>query len=268
MQTDKESFLFIATSDAASLSHLKENWKKSLSAPQDGMWEALTGYAQHWEIQYKNQSVGYACVKDQNWLLQFFVLPEWLHQGEVIFQEFIQQQKIEKALIGTNNPLCLSIAMHHQKSTQIHTYLFSDFIKTRSIEREGRLKKAESSDLERLVEFCYQSMGAPKEWLTGYVNGLIQKGEIFAFEKGNEILGTCEVRKSESDHQIADIGMVVSPFHRRQGLGTFLLGKAKEIALEWNRSPICSCEKDNIGSLKSIQKNGFRSIHQMLLLEF
>lgn len=62
--------------------------------------------------------------------------------------------------------------------------------------------------------------------------------------------------------------MVVSPAHRKKGLGTFLLGNAKEKAIKWNREPICSCEKDNIGSLKSIENNGFRSIHQMLMLEF
>ena len=51
-------------------------------------------------------------------------------------------------------------------------------------------------------------------------------------------------------------------------LGTFLLGKAKETAREWNLHPICGCDQDNIGSLKSIHKNGFRNVHQMMLLKF
>ena len=83
-----------------------------------------------------------------------------------------------------------------------------------------------------------------------------------------EILGSCVVRKCDSDPEIANVGMAVAPAHRRKGLGTFLLGKAKEKAIEWGKQPICSCEMDNAGSLKSIQKNGFRSIHQMLYMEF
>jgi predicted acetyltransferase len=76
------------------------------------------------------------------------------------------------------------------------------------------------------------------------------------------------VRNSDTDDSIADIGMIVSPLYRKSGYGTFLLGKAKEIAIRIGKTPICSCEKDNLGSLKSIQKNGFRSIHQLLSVEF
>ena len=87
-------------------------------------------------------------------------------------------------------------------------------------------------------------------------------------ELGTEILGACEVRKSAVQPEVADLGMVVSVNHRRKGVGTYLLGQAKRISREWDRKPICSCEKENAGSLKSILNNGFRSVHQMLVMEF
>jgi len=46
---------------------------------------------------------------------------------------------------------------------------------------------------------------------------------------------------------------------------------AQQLSIKSNlsgRTPICSCEAGNIGSLKAIHKNGFRSIHQMLKLSF
>lgn len=268
MQAITNQFQFNKITDSTNLSPLREEWRKSLTAPQDDMWEAFTDFAVHWEIKEENQLIGYACVNDENCLLQFYVTPQWMDNAVSIFQLFIHQQKINKAIIGTNNPIFLSVAMHFQKSVAVDTYLFTDFLKVDTGQNEGTLRSAEVNDLEVLVDFCHVSMGGPKEWLTGYVGNLIRRGEFFVFEDRGEILGTCEVRKSDSNPKVAGVGMVVSQAHRRKGIGRFLLSKAKEISIQWNRQPICSCEKDNIGSLKSIHSNGFRNTHQMLLMEF
>ena len=101
-----------------------------------------------------------------------------------------------------------------------------------------------------------------------YLGDLLAKGEVYALKNGDEYIGACEVRSSLTNEHVADVGMVVSPDHRRKGLGTYLLGQAKRIAKEGDKLAICSCEVDNIGSKKSIEKNGFISVHQMLLLDF
>ena len=254
--------------DVNILSPLKVEWRKSLTAPQDDMWEAFMKNSIHWEIKLNDKIIGYACVNADNHLLQFFLVPEWMQEGISLFKQFINSQKIKKAVVGTNNPFFLTVAMHYQKSIKIDTYLFTEFVKGIVVETEGTLNLAKPKDLDKLVIFCHDSTGAPKEWLKEYINNLINRHDIFVFEKDTEILGTCEVRRNENNPLIANIGMIVSPAYRRKGLGTFLLGKAKEMAIKRNKQPICSCERDNIGSLKSIQKNGFRSIHQILLMEF
>ena len=58
-----------------------------------------------------------------------------------------------------------------------------------------------------------------------------------------EILGTCEVRKSATNTNVADLGMVVSPDHRNKGIGSYLLGQAKKIAIEWKRKHIAARNK-------------------------
>lgn len=268
MQTTTTQYHFNKITNTSTLSHLKTEWQKSLVAPQDDMWESFTDYATHWKITQENKTIGYTCVNDENCLLQFFVLPHWIPESVSIFQQFVQQQNIKSALIGTNNPMCLSIAMHIQKSVKVHTYLFTNILNIENSNKEGIFRVIKSQELEIVVDFYHKSMGAPKDWLTGYLGNLVEKGEVFVLVNGDEILGACEVRKSENNPKVAGVGMVVSPAHRKKGLGTFLLGKAKEKAIAWNRQPICSCEKDNAGSLKSIENNGFRSIHQMLFLEF
>ena len=265
--SDGTRFQSQAITDNSIIHPLKEEWLKTLTAPQDDMWESFTDAATHWELREKDQSLGYACTNEDNLLLQFYVSPEWMDVGSQVFQTFIHQHKIKKAMVGTNNPVFLSMAMHHQKSVEIDTYLYTDFLKVDTIKKEG-FRSAAPDELNRVVDFYHESMGGPKEWLNGYLNNLIDMREVFLLENESEILGTCEVRKSESDPNVAGVGMVVSPAHRRKGLGKHLLGCAKEIAKGWNRQPICSCEKDNIGSVKSIQANGFRSLHQMVSMEF
>lgn len=264
----EKQFSFYKIIDTGKLENFKVEWRKSLTAPQDGMWEILTNYAHHWELKNGNESIGYACIDEDKRLLQFFVLPTWLQEGQVIFKQFIDQHKINRGLIGTNNPVFLSIGMHFQKSLKVHTYLFADFLRVEVSSNKGALQSAEKSDLEKLIDFCHESTGGPKGWLSEYLGDLIAKGELFFLSEDGEILGTCEVRKSETNLEFADLGMIVSTKHRKKGLGTYLLGKGKEIAYKWEKKPICSCEKDNIGSLRAIQKNGFRSIHQMLLVGF
>lgn len=262
------TFHFTPTVNSSSVDVFKQAWRDSLLAPQDGMWEILTEAAQDWEISTDEEPIGYASVDEGGKLLQFFLLPFWIQDGAEIFQQFIQQEKIEKALIGTHNPICLSIAIQVQKSVKVDTCLFTDHLTVQTLDKAGVFRSYGTDDPEKLIDFYHENIEAPKDWLRGYLGGHLAKGEIFVLVEGGEILGACEVRKSDSQAGIADLGMVVSAKHRKKGLGTYLLGKAKEVALSWGKQPICSCEKANIGSLKSIQNNGFRSIHQMLLLSF
>ena len=265
----KKALTFSQIQDSKLIQALKQAWLKSLTAPQDGMWESFTDQAKHWLIQLNQETVGYTCVNEENTLLQFYLQPQFLNEGAAIFKTFIQQQKITQAIIGTNNPICLSLILHLNQSVQVHTYLFKDFSASApTTNQDIAVVMAKSKDLLKLIAFCNYSVGAPEQWLKVYLGDLIEKGEIFILEDAGEVVGTCEVRKSASNPDVADLGIIVSPDHRKKGLGTLLLGKAKEIALQWKKSPICSCEKDNLGSLKAIQNNGFRSIHQMLLVEF
>lgn len=250
------------------LAILKKNWLDSLTSPQDGMWDSFRDGAEDWGIFENGEMIGYGSKGEGNELLQFYILPTHLWKGEDIFKDFIDLLQIKTGIVGTNNLVYLSFALVFVKDLAIHTYLFRNTYEIFVEEKEGELKSCEESDLVRIVKFCYISMGAPKEWLAKYIGTLIARREMFFLEHKNEIIGTCEVRRSKTAPKFADIGMVVSPSYRRQGYGTYLLHKAKEIALERGKIPICSCEKDNIGSKKSIHNCGFVSMNQLLRVSF
>ncbi|WP_020568555.1 GNAT family N-acetyltransferase [Neolewinella persica] len=254
--------------DPKSLSKFREHWQESLTGPQDGMWETFRDTAEHWTFTANDQLIGYACVSEEHGLIQFYLSPKWRHVAVETLRGFIKREAITKGIVGTNNPIFLSAALELMQSVEVDTYLFTDQVQVVVEEKAGDFMPAKEADLDRLVGFYHQSIGAPESWLRGYLGNHVQRGEVFFLQQQDTIIGACEVRKSTSNDTIADLGMVVSPDFRRQGYGAFLLGKAKAVAHEWARAPICSCEKDNIGSTQSIQKNGFRSTHQLLRVTF
>ncbi len=259
---------FEKVADKNTLQNLKKTWQASLTMPNDDYDEAMMNLATHWAIQKAGQNIGYACVNHDNTLLQFFVLPKWQDRSIDVLKAFIAERKIEKARVTTNNPNYLSTAMHLQKSSEVYGYLFANMVDAPLGNCKDIFRTAEEKDLASLVDFSHQTLDAPKDWLNDYIGGWIKKDGFFVLENDTEILGTCEVRINDENPSIASLGMVVSAQHRKQGLGTYLLGAAKAIALERGLQAICGCPKDNIGSLKAIQKNGFRIAHTDLLLRF
>lgn len=264
----QKAYRFSTLSSNDHLLPLKKECLAQLSSPPDGMWEAFRNGATHIEILEAEQLIGFACIDDQKQLIQFYLRPQYLGQGSTIFQQFISEFDLKKGIVGTNNPLFLSIVLAFTQQLAIHTYLFRDHYEAKPPKKGGNLKKARLEDLQKIVDFCHFSLGAPKEWLTAYFNELIGKGEVFFLEERDKIIGTCEVRRNASAPECADIGMIVSPDFRRQAYGTFLLNEAKSIALDWGKKPICSCEKENTGSIKAIHHCGFISKYQLLSITF
>ncbi len=232
------------------------------------MWESFRNAAAHWSIIRQGLEIGYVSTNEESGLLQFYLLPPWMDERVPVLRQFLAEEAITQGMVCTNNPVFLGAALEAMRSIEVDSYLFTDVHIVSPEERTGLFRAATPAEISRVVKFYQYSIGAPEGWLRGYLGRHVQRGEIFSLEKEGTMLGACEVRKSDSNPQVADIGMVVSPDFRRQGYGTFLLSKAKEVAKGWGRQPICSCEKDNIGSLKSIRKNGFRSFHQVLSVKF
>ena len=250
------------------LNHLKKEWVKSLISPQDGMWESFRENAKNWGVFDGNTMIGYAAIGEDNQLIQYYIIPNLMSKNEDIFKAFLDKMQIKTAVVGTNNPCFLSAALNYTSDVKINSYLFRDGNEVEIEDKEGTIKECQEHDLNRIVDFCHSSIGAPKGWLLEYIGDLVNRKEIYFLEHNGDIIGTCEIRKSKTAPEFADIGMIVSPKYRQQGYGTYLLHEAKRIAIEWKKVPICSCEKENIGSIKSIHKCGFVSRYQLLSMSF
>jgi predicted acetyltransferase len=122
--------------------------------------------------------------------------------------------------------------------------------------------------LPQAINFAPETLGADRDWLSNYFADLVSDEKLFGLWDGDELITTGKCRPNENYPQYADVGMVVSTSHRRQGLATQILRHLIEIAEAKKLKPICSTEQNNIGAQHAITKAGFISYQQILDITF
>lgn len=266
-------FHFSSISDAE-LALLRQQCYQSLTAPLDGMWDSLIHRAVVKGIFYKEVCIGYLCHDQAFTLINFYVQEDWLNQKAAIFAQLMDEDAYPQAYVSTSHPCFLTASMEFAKDVSIYYYLFED---RREMGKQAMLSpeyidadfvKAEQNDVEKIVQFCQQATRADKAWLTQYIQEWVDKEGVYYLSRNEQILGTCEIRKSDTQIGYADLGAIVSADHRIKGLGTYLMLKAKALCYEQELQPICSCRYDNTGSRGMIENAGFVSKHLMLKVSF
>ena len=265
MKTEfKHNIKFIEPLDEEAQIALKKHYLESLLEAPDGMWESFRNNGQNIGFCIEDQIVGYGTLNENNQLINFYVLKRLQNRAVEILRKFIARKRITQGFVSTVNPIYLSTALKALKKKKTHTFLFRELNDTDLQTRNEAVKVAYKEDIDDLVGFYSQSIGAPRDWLLEYTKGLIKKKALFYIGNKDSIIGVFEVRKNNQNSAFADIGMVVLPDFRRMGYGTFLLNEAKKMSIDLGLQPICSCEKSNSGSLKSIRKVGFVSNHEII----
>ncbi|MDF9799639.1 RimJ/RimL family protein N-acetyltransferase [Catalinimonas alkaloidigena] len=262
------------TISATDLASLRQQCYQSLTAPLDGMWDSLIHKAVVKGIFYQDDCIGYLCHDQAFTLINFFVLDDWLNRRAEIFSQLLKEQAFPQAYVSTNHPAFLTACMEFAKRVSVYYYLFEDrqdqqfqpMLSPAFIEAE--FVQAKYKDTEKVVSFCQQTTSADKAWLNSYIQEWTDKDGMYYLQLKGEILGTCEIRKSDTQPGYADLGAIVSAKYREQGLGTYLMLKGKAICYERGLKPICSCRYDNAGSRRMIGNAGFINKNLMLKVNF
>jgi len=76
-------------------------------------------------------------------------------------------------------------------------------------------------------------------------------------KESETIVATSECRMSDSQPEIADLGIIVNRDFQGRGLATRIMKIQVNRVLKLGRKPICSTTLDNIASRKAIEKSGF-----------
>lgn len=256
------------------LAAVRQQCYQSLYAPLDGMWDTLIHKAVIKGIFSEQQCIGYFCHDHAFTLINFFVLRPWLNQKADIFKQLLKEEAFPQAYVSTNHPVFLNACMEFSKRVSVYYYLFEDMPEeahhpTLPTAFEGAdFVQAENHELQKLVDFCQQITSTDRAWLNQYIQEWLDKEGVFYLKMKKQILGICEIRKSDTQGEYADLGAIVSSQHRTRGLGTYLMLKGKQICKERGLKAICSCRYDNVGSRKMIEHAGFANTNLILKVSF
>lgn len=256
------------------LSDLKQAYLSQVVAPLDGMW--LCGFvpqATHFGVYSKGSVVGYYCLNDEGFMLQFYLAPAYQDQATTLFSSLFDGGNLQVcdangAFVSTAEPQFLSYCLDHFSSFEVNALMYqlanSDEVPSnRELSILG--EALNSKQLNEAVSFAHSAIGAPREWLQGYFLNLIERQELFGAWTEGRLIATGECRGYDSyQTDYADVGMIVGEQDRGKGLATRVLKDLVVIARRRELKPICSTEKSNIAAQKAIVRSGFVAQHRIL----
>lgn len=263
---------FELLSNASTITTWRTAYFDGLVAPMDGMWDSgFTQPSPHWSILLEGSHVGYFVLNEENALLQFYIDPKVQAHSPAILERIVSEKSVSKAVVSTIDPAFLSLCLTIQKKVTVHTLLFEPGTQNRAMKSElpthVEVREAAKSELETVVAFQIECLGGQQElkgWLDGYSSHLISRDEIFVFQRDGEWVGLGEYRKSDSQSGVVDLGVMIHPSHRRQGLAASVLSYLGAKSMEEGLRSICSTTLDNPASEAAIRKAGFVSNHRIM----
>ncbi len=247
---------FIKTDNIEEINALRVELYQKLTAPIDVMWEKLyIDSAQHFFIENNEENIGYCCIDDKGSLLQLFLKKEYHTLMNKVITSLIEAKKISSASLSSNEPISYNTCLHHSKSIATNTFCFQHSNTIIDTKSSLKLELALEDNIPSIKSFLKEQIGMDDTF--GYTENLVARKEIYTVTNNDEIIATSECRWSDSQPEIADLGIIVNKNHRGKGIATQVLQIQANRVLKANRKPICSTTFDNIASRKAIERAGF-----------
>ncbi|PKG81389.1 GNAT family N-acetyltransferase [Colwellia sp. 75C3] len=267
----------IKTIEALSeLTALKSAYFNSSIVPLDGMWHfGFVPMAKHFGFYVDQSLVGFCCVNDEGYLLEYYVESNYQKFSQELFTLISQQNssiigEVKGAFVSTSEPSYLALCLDNSTTFKVNALMYQHRPKLLDDKIESiDMQLACAEQLSEFVTFSVTNIGAPEQWLTQYYGNLITRKELFGYWHEGQLLAAGECRLFDQyQTEYADLGMIVAQTVRGQGLAkkvlTYLINKATNQGLK----AICSTESCNIAAQKAISHAGFSSAHRIVQFEF
>lgn len=247
---------FTKTDNTETINKLRSKLYQKLTAPIDAMWELLyIGSSQHYLIENNNKTMGYCCIDDQKCLLQMFLLERYNSKIELVITALIDVKLITSASLSSNEPISFNTCLSLSKSIKANTFCFEHPGINIEIDSTWNVELVTTADISSVKEFLKEQVGMDDTF--GYTENLVSRKEIFMIKKKDVIIATSECRMSDSQLEIADLGIIVNRDYQGKGIATQIMQMQVNRVLKAKRKPICSTTLDNVAARKAIEKSGF-----------
>jgi GNAT superfamily N-acetyltransferase len=240
------------------LEHLRSRYLDSLSEFQDFRSEFLNRSAHHHFIGDAGEPIGYALTDGAGMLLEFYVTDE--RRAEAALAGIVNEFRLERALCKTFDPLLLSLCVERAVRARPIAVLFRTIVdETFSPREDIAVRLAEASDLKAITAIDDGFFHSDEE-----IRGYIGRRQLFVYEQARELIGAGLAQPVVVGRQAYDVGMLVKPSRRRQGIGEYIVRHLKAHCLSEGFRPICGCSIKNAASRACLEAAGFRSRHRTI----
>ncbi|MGB1198803.1 MAG: GNAT family N-acetyltransferase [Thalassotalea sp.] len=262
------------------LNALKKEYFSQSTAPLDGMWHfGFVPMAKHVGFYFSNTLIGFACINDDGYLLQFHLTPAHQANAPALFSLITTQNtsklnaimgQIKGAFASTAEPLYLSLCLEYSNRFNVNSLMYQ--LAPTDNKQQGKsieMTIASSAQLEQFVQFSAENINAPTEWLISYYSNLIQRKELWGYWCNEALVATGECRLFDQyQTNFSDLGVIVAKTERKRGLAKKVLCFLTQHATKQGLAPICSTESSNAAAQKAIAAAGFLSVNRIIKFEF
>ena len=255
---------------------LKRTYFEQATAPLDGMWHfGFVPMAKHWGFYIEKNLVGFCCINDEGYMLQFYLEPNCQVSAQALFTLIAEQNSsiigaVKGAFVSTAEPHYMSLCLDNSSTFKVNALMYQLAPKQVNEKHEYlEMQLATLDQLEKFVLFAAANIGAPKKWLNGYYANLIARKELLGYWSEGQLLATGECRLfDEYQTEYADLGVIVSQSKRAQGVAKKVLSYLVKLASNKCLKCICSTESHNIAAQKTISRAGLLPTNRIVQFEF
>lgn len=242
---------------------LIEEYANTLSSPFDSFLEDHIATSDFYKIAAGENLAGYFAFNSEAYITQFYLRSRHYKHSHRIFNEVLEQYKIKHALVYTGDELFLSLVLDQEISLKKQAYFFQDSkleIQKTSLYQDGVFRKAVEHDIPLILSVSGDFFDS--------LDSRVQRGEIFVFLEGEELLGAGIIEHGRVMKGHTSIGMFTNEEHRQKGIGRTIIYKLKQWCYDNNRIPICGCWYYNHNSKKTLESAGMITKTRLLNIEF
>ncbi len=263
--------IVIEKTTKSEINRMTLEYYKNLLAPMDDMWEkSIIFVSDYYKIAVGTKVVGYFCLTAHNEIVQYYIKNQYQKRAKDIFVQVLKDMEIKKAFVSTLEPRFFNLCLDNNKTMQTHTYLYRDMFKATHSNpiKNAKFNLATMDEYQEVLQYERENIGQDGDWVEPYFENVIERQELFLLRVKNEIIGTGELRPSESHKTHANVGVTVGSEYRRQDIASFVLTYLKDMCYNRELIAICSTTVDNIGSQKAIEKAGLHPYHRVVEVTF
>lgn len=250
----------------ASLRHLRSLYLDSLPYPQELHCEWLVAKGTCRSIHIDGEEVGYfICLKEENQLVEFYLLDKMLSRKEEIFGNILEEFDIGSSFCKSFDDLHFHCGSTFCRSCGKSALLFRSFTDeiVMPLRAGVSVRKAKEMDIPLLLTHDSDLYESPDE-----LNYTVSHRMVLMYEKDGILIGCGYLIRVLPDKDVFDIGMWVNPAFRGRGYATMIISHLKETCLKAGYTPIAGCSIFNTASYKTLKRCGFISEHYIVTFYF